>query len=475
MDIADILSTADLPSPPKWAIEMLLERHTRSTAKVQWDVLGQPAPVHKDALLAHGQDWFDGRAYAKRPDGFVDRSVTLFNIGLIAATQGHDGASIVTTLADRDRVLGYNKYSLRRDGGEKAYNDIAQKVLATPASQSSAAQQTPGQSSPPPPDTTALQGRKGELYALRKLFERSISRAGCDEDFTTPSEGGKVAILLENPNLFLSHDSLMRVVTGVPEIGQTKLEKFAGCGSLKGLSCPSHGERRRTRTTCKFPWHPECPTDTTNKLAGMTLPDLDGPATYREVWIDSIFRTDEDQLKFWVQRWNLEVKKLSHRKAVRGRILARSYSFYLANTVQAHWKIMLQEEFDGELDWAVKLLMERMGATSSQERRYSQGETALLQLMEDSMMSLVGIGFEDIELFQTYYKATNGRHGFQSMGPLYNSMEDVPKPEPAKCDVEGCDERLVLTDIQISSQAMGQGSRTLKGPDPPPPKRNEGV
>ena len=108
MDIADILSTADLPSPPKWAIEMLLERHTRSTAKVQWDVLGQPAPVHKDALLAHGQDWFDGRAYAKRPDGFVDRSVTLLNIGLIAATQGHDGASIVATLADRDRVLGYN-------------------------------------------------------------------------------------------------------------------------------------------------------------------------------------------------------------------------------------------------------------------------------------------------------------------------------------------------------------------------------
>jgi hypothetical protein len=27
-----------------------------------------------------------------------------------------------------DRVLGYNKYSVRRDGGEKAYNDIAQKV-----------------------------------------------------------------------------------------------------------------------------------------------------------------------------------------------------------------------------------------------------------------------------------------------------------------------------------------------------------
>ena len=136
---------------------------------------------------------------------------------------------------------------------------------------------------------------------------------------------------------------------------------------------------------------------------------------------------------------------------------------------------MLQEEFDGELDWAVKLLMERMGATSSQERRYSQGETALLQLMEDSMMSLVGIGFEDIELFQTYYQATNGRHGFQSMGPLYNSMEDAPKPEPAKCDVEGCDERLVLTDIQISSQEMGQGSQRLRGPDPPPPKRNEGV
>jgi hypothetical protein len=475
MDIADILSTADLPSPPRWAIEMLLERHTRSTVRVQWDVHGQPTPVHKDALLANEQGWFEGRDYVKQPDGSVDRSMTLFNIGRIAATKGHDGASIVATLADRDRVLGYNKYSVRRDGGEKAYNDIAQKVLTTPASQSSAAQQTPGQAPPTPPETTALRGRKGELYALRKLFAQSIFRAGCDEDFTTSPEGGKVAILLENPCLYPSHASLMSVVTGVPEVGQTKLEKFAGCGSLKGLSCPSHGERRRTRTTCKFPWHPECPTDTTNKLARMALPDLDGPASYREVWIDSNFRMDEEQLRLWIGRWSQEVKKLSHRKAVRGKILARSYSFYLGNTAQAHWKIMLQEEFDGELDWAVQLLMQRMGSIFSQQRRYAQGETALLQLMEDSMMSLVGIGFEDVELFRAYYQATKGRHGFQSMGPLFNSMEDVPKPEPAKCDVEGCDERLVLTDIQTSSPTMGQGSQTPRGPDPPTPKRNEGV
>jgi len=154
MDIANMRSTADLPSPPRWAIEMLLERHTRSTLRVQWDVHGQPTPVHKDALLAHEQGWFEGRDYVKQPDGSVDRSMTLFNIGRIAATKGHDGASIVATLADRDRALGYNKYSVRRDGGEKAYNDIAQKVLATPASQSSAAQQTPGQSPPPLPDTT---------------------------------------------------------------------------------------------------------------------------------------------------------------------------------------------------------------------------------------------------------------------------------------------------------------------------------
>ena len=61
-----------------------------------------------------------------------------------------------------------------------------------------------------------------------------------------------------------------------------------------------------------------------------------------------------------------------------------------------------------------------------------------------------------------------GRHGFQSMGPLFNSMEDVPKPEPAKCDVEGCDERLVLTEIQTSGTTMEQGSQTPRGADPPP-------
>ena len=98
MDIADIRSPTDLPPPPKWAIEILLERHTRSTAKVQWDVLGQQTTVHKDGLLAHEQDWFEGRAYVKRQYGSVGRSVTLFNIGRIVAAQGYDGASIVATL-----------------------------------------------------------------------------------------------------------------------------------------------------------------------------------------------------------------------------------------------------------------------------------------------------------------------------------------------------------------------------------------
>ena len=98
----------------------------------------------------------------------------------------------------------------------------------------------------------------------------------------------------------------------------------------------------------------------------------------------------------------------------------------------------------------------------------------------DPTSNLGGIGNDKREktwknLNSVMNQSTKGRHGFQSMGPLFNSMEDVPKPESAKCDVEGCDERLVLTDIQISSQEMGQGSQTLRGPDPPPPKRNEGV
>ena len=104
---------------------------------------GQPTSVHKDGLLAHEQDWFEGRAYGKRQYGSVGRSVTLFNIGRIVAAQGYDGASIVATLADRDRALGYNKYSVRRDGGKKAYYDIAQKVLPSPVIPSPAAPKTP--------------------------------------------------------------------------------------------------------------------------------------------------------------------------------------------------------------------------------------------------------------------------------------------------------------------------------------------
>lgn len=63
-----------------------------------------------------------------REEAEVDRSLTLFLLGEALAAAGASHRGIVDALADRDRALGYAKYSARRDDGAE-YARIARKVL----------------------------------------------------------------------------------------------------------------------------------------------------------------------------------------------------------------------------------------------------------------------------------------------------------------------------------------------------------
>ncbi|NLD74869.1 MAG: hypothetical protein GX649_19390 [Chloroflexi bacterium] len=63
-----------------------------------------------------------------REEAEVDRSLTLFFLGRALAGAGASQRTIVEALAERDRALGYAKYSGRRDDGAE-YARIAHKVL----------------------------------------------------------------------------------------------------------------------------------------------------------------------------------------------------------------------------------------------------------------------------------------------------------------------------------------------------------
>lgn len=75
-------------------------------------------------------DASDGQEKPRNEAVRIDRSETLWSIGRALHFGGADGPQIAAALANRDEVLGYHKYSHRRNGfSAREYNRIAVKVL----------------------------------------------------------------------------------------------------------------------------------------------------------------------------------------------------------------------------------------------------------------------------------------------------------------------------------------------------------
>lgn len=62
--------------------------------------------------------------------GEVDRSKTLLNIGRATFDAGANERVVVDALRERDKTLGYHKYTGNRDGGQKEYERIYKKLKA---------------------------------------------------------------------------------------------------------------------------------------------------------------------------------------------------------------------------------------------------------------------------------------------------------------------------------------------------------
>jgi hypothetical protein len=120
----------DIPEAPHWVVDMLREtvhepRVAASGAPINHRTFNAP-PVQ---LGPRAMDWWNGRRSCAKQDGQLDRSETLFTIGLCLASAGADEDLVAAAVADRDNALGYQKYSERSDGGDREYRRIATKAL----------------------------------------------------------------------------------------------------------------------------------------------------------------------------------------------------------------------------------------------------------------------------------------------------------------------------------------------------------
>ena len=127
--LVPIVELAEIPYLPDWACEMLrtaaarrMQRYTTGAASP--DVDGPPVRLHERGL----RRW-RGELTEQKPDGSVDRSASLFYVGLDLAECGASERAIVTALAERDSTLGWRKYSDRADP-DASYGEIASRGVA---------------------------------------------------------------------------------------------------------------------------------------------------------------------------------------------------------------------------------------------------------------------------------------------------------------------------------------------------------
>jgi hypothetical protein len=116
--------------PPQWVLDMLYEA-AEQAEKVAADIEATKVETANQPtvrLRSTAMKWWTGEKFSESPNG-IDRSATLYMIGLALASANASTGMIVDALAERDVTLGYNKYSGRKDAATQ-YMTIAHKAIA---------------------------------------------------------------------------------------------------------------------------------------------------------------------------------------------------------------------------------------------------------------------------------------------------------------------------------------------------------
>jgi len=169
---------------PKWVIDLIADyaegqkAREAQTGQQREEALADP-PVKlglADLSWWRGEMVVDGADGAAKPTaeaGTVDRSATLFQIGLLLARANASPKIIANALEERDAALGYGKYVGRKDEAE--YWRIAEKVCGSPRPANVPSPSSPTSSGiplPKPLDPEAFYGLAGEVVeAIRPNTE----------------------------------------------------------------------------------------------------------------------------------------------------------------------------------------------------------------------------------------------------------------------------------------------------------------
>jgi putative DNA primase/helicase len=138
----------DLPFAPEWAVARLVEAAgSRGAKRIHWTELDDGTGFLLEHVKFSPQQrrWWQGENFTQRADGSVDRSESLYFLGKLLASAGVGFAARVEALAERDRTLGWNKYSDRADGGQAEYRRIAEKTAKEAALDDSGSLHVPGE------------------------------------------------------------------------------------------------------------------------------------------------------------------------------------------------------------------------------------------------------------------------------------------------------------------------------------------
>jgi RepB DNA-primase from phage plasmid len=146
---------------------------------------GDEPPIVLDPEAA--KVWRGERPKPKEDTGEVDKSATLMKIARVLFDAGANKRVIVGALAERDRTLGYKKYSGNRDGGRREYERICEKLKA--AGRNRRVSVVFGKSATEPSEDEGPGPLEMDASAYRGLFGRIV------ETVDPHTEGDPVAVL----------------------------------------------------------------------------------------------------------------------------------------------------------------------------------------------------------------------------------------------------------------------------------------
>ena len=212
--IVPITSLDDVPDLEPWACEMLREAAAKAVTvsgelSAPWGGGDPPVRLHR-----RGRQRFDGELVQIK-DGNVDRSESLFFLGLDLAEGGADRGLVAAVLEERDAALGWNTYTSR---GDKAirYGEIAAKAVkrAVEREQAPRLQVVPTPEPATVPDDiaalrAALEAERAENARLRRALIDRDDRLEVLEDLVHTIDD-----VLGRPDEELSSDDKVVTIAG---------------------------------------------------------------------------------------------------------------------------------------------------------------------------------------------------------------------------------------------------------------------